>query len=236
MVVYKHTEEKIVQARTHVVQIKFMDALREVAKNKYFWIISLAGWIGFLEIGFHKIMEWMYNYQAACSASQYALITAIAGNASLWPNLFAPFLIRRFGKKKVLIISNLLNIIFIALMLPVVKMTGGGVIWILLVFIFINQLLTSLGHFMNPSLNADIRDYQQYISGERIDGVFSAVALIGSVITLGTASVLPAIYEKAGLNEEMAVKLGYSADNVYDVLYNTELFVAISSAILNPIP
>ena len=85
---------------------------------------------------------------------------------------------------------------------------------------------------MNPSLNADIRDYQQYISGERIDGVFSAVALIGSVITLGTASVLPAIYEKAGLNEEMAVKLGYSADNVYDVLYNTELFVAISSVLI----
>ena len=43
IVVYKHTEEKIVQARTHIIQIKFIDAFKAVAKNKYFWIISLAG-------------------------------------------------------------------------------------------------------------------------------------------------------------------------------------------------
>ena len=59
IVVYKYTEEKIVQARTHVVQIKFMDALREVAKNKYFWIISLAGWIGFLESSYANILNWL---------------------------------------------------------------------------------------------------------------------------------------------------------------------------------
>ncbi|MGN1194620.1 MAG: MFS transporter, partial [Acutalibacteraceae bacterium] len=38
IVVYKYTEEKIIQARTHVIRIKFIDALRAVAKNKYFWI------------------------------------------------------------------------------------------------------------------------------------------------------------------------------------------------------
>ena len=232
VIIYVNTQERIVQPKNHTVSMGFADSLRAVARNKYFWIISLAGWIGFLEGSFGTIMGWMYNYQEACSATQYAVITAIAGNASLWPNLFAPFLIRRFGKKKVLISSNIMNIIFIALMLPVVKMNGSGIIWVLLVFIFINQLLTSCGHFMNPSLNADIRDYQQYISGERIDGMFSAIGLIGAIITLGTSSVLPAIYEKAGLNEEMAVTLGYSADNVYDVLYNTELFQSICSVLI----
>lgn len=232
LIIYVNTEERIVQPKNHTVSMSFVDAFRAVARNKYFWIISLAGWIGFLEGSFGTIMGWMYNYQEACSAGQYAIITAVAGNASLWPNLFAPFLIRRYGKKKVLIFSNIMNIIFIALMLPVIKMSGVGIIWILLVFIFINQLLTSLGHFMNPSLNADIRDYQQYISGERIDGMFSAIGLIGSVITLATASVLPAIYEKAGLNAQTAVALGYSADNVYDVLYNQELFQSICSILI----
>lgn len=232
VIIYVNTEERIVQPKNHTVSMSFVDALRSVSRNKYFWIISLAGWIGFLEGSFGTIMGWMYNYQQACSAGQYAVITAIAGNASLWPNLFAPFLIRRFGKKKVLIFSNIMNIIFIALMLPIIRMTGSGVIWVMLVFVFINQLLTSLGHFMNPSLNADIRDYQQYISGERIDGMFSAIGLIGSIITLATASVLPAIYEKAGLNEATAVAMGYSADNVYDVLYNTELFQSICSVLI----
>ncbi len=232
ILIYVNTKERIVQPRNRVVQMSFMDALRAVAGNKYFWIVSLAGWIGFLEGSFGTILGWMYNYQEACSAAQYAVITAIVGNASLWPNLFGPVLIRRYGKKRVLIFSNVMNIIFIAAMLPVVRLRGTGAIWFLLVFIFINQLLTSLGHFMNPSLNADIRDYQQYISGERIDGMFSAVGLIGSVITLATGAVLPMIYEKAGLNAAKAVELGYSADNIYDVLYNADLFRSICSVLI----
>ena len=50
VVVFANTKEKIVQAKTHTIQIRFTDALKEVAKNKYFWIISLAGWLGFLEL------------------------------------------------------------------------------------------------------------------------------------------------------------------------------------------
>ena len=232
VLVYVNTKERIVQPSSHVIRISFYDAFRAVVKNKYFWILSLAGWLGFLESSFNTIIGWMYNYQAACSAGEYAFITAIAGNASLWPNLFAPYLIRKFGKKKVLIFSNLMNVVFIALMLPVIRMNGGSVIWVLLVFTFINQLLTSLGHFMNPSLNADIRDYQHYITGERIDGMFSAVGLIGSVISLATNSVLPAIYENAGLNKSVAISLGYDGSNVYDVLYNNEYFIHISSVLV----
>ncbi len=232
VLIYVNTEEKIVQPKNRIIQIKFADALRAVIKNKYFWILSLAGWLGFLEGSFNTIMGWMYNYRKACSAGQYSLITAISGNASFWPNLVGPFFIRRFGKKKVLIFTNIFNILFIAAMLPIVRGNGANMIWVLLICTFINQFMTSLGHLMNPSLNADIRDYQQYITGERIDGMFSAVGLIGSVITLLTSSVLPTLYEKAGLNESVAVSLGYSASNVYDVLYNQEYFVHISSVLI----
>lgn len=233
LVVYVNTEEKIVQAKTHVVNIKFRDALKAVARNKYFWVISLAGWLGFLEGAFGNIMGWMYNYQKACSAAQYSIITAIAGNASFWPNLVAPIFIRKYGKKKILIFSNMLNIALIAFMLPVVRSTGSSyIIWLLLICTFINQFITSLGHFLSPCVNADIRDYQQYVSGERIDGMFAAVGLIGNVISMATAGVLPMIYSKAGLNEQTAVALGYSANNVYDVLYNHDYFVKISSILI----
>lgn len=232
VLVYVNTKERIVQPKSRIIQISFADAFRAVARNKYFWIISLAGWLGFLESSFNTIMGWLYNYQGACTAGQYSLILAISGNASFWPNLFAPLLIRKYGKRKVLVISNLMSILFIASMLPVIRMHGVSVIWIMLVFTFINQLITSLGHFMNPSLNADIRDYQQYISGERIDGMFAAVGLIGSVITMLTSSVLPFIYEKAGLNKEVALSLGYDGSNVYDVLYNGEYFTYICSVLI----
>lgn len=233
LLIYTNTEEKIVQAKTHVVQIKFVDAFRAIARNKYFWVISLAGWLGFLEGSFNNIIGWLYNYQQAATAGQYAIITAIAGNAAFWPNLVAPFLIRRFGKKKILVYTNILNIVFIALMLPIVRMTGSSfIIWALLFITFVNTFISSLGHLMNPSLQADIRDYQQYITGERIDGMFAAVGLIGNVITLATSAVLPTIYEKAGLNKDVALSLGYDGSNVYDVLYNREYFISICSVLV----
>ncbi len=233
VIVYVNTEEKIVRAKTHFIKVRFFDALKAVAKNKYFWIISLAGWIGFLEGAFGNIMQWMYNYQGACSAGQYAVITAIAGNASFWPNLVAPFLIRKYGKKKILISTNILNIGLIALMLPIVRMTGKpNIIWLLLACGFVNTFISALGHLLTPSINADIRDYQQYISGERIDGMFAAVGLIGNVITMFTGLLLPVIYERSGLNRDVAVSLGYNGSNVYDVLYDSNYFISICSVLI----
>lgn len=232
MLVYVNAHERIVQPKSRVIQVRFADAFRAVMRNKYFWIISLAGWIGFLEGSFGQILGWMYNYQNACSAGQYAIITAIYGNASLWPNLFGPALIRKYGKKKVLVVSNLMNIFLIALLLPIIRIKGGVLIWILLSCLFVNGLITSLGHFIGPSLNADIRDYQQYITGERIDGMFAAVGLIGNIITLATSSVLPAIYERSGLNEATMLSLGIKSGNVYDVLYDPGYFTHICSVLI----
>ena len=231
MLVYVNTEEKIVQAKTHVTHMKFFDALRAVARNKYFWVISLAGWLGFLEGSFNNIIQWMYNYQNACTAAQYSIITLISGNASFWPNLIAPFMIRRYGKQKVLIFSNALNILFIATMLPVTRNTGSPyIIWMLLGCLFMNTFMTALGSLLTPSVNADIRDYQHYISGERIDGMFATVGLIGTAISLMTSSILPALYDRAGLNETVAASLGYT--NSYDVLYNQGYFVRICSVLI----
>ena len=207
IVVYRNTEEKIVQARTHIVQVKFSDAIRAVAKNKYFWIISLAGWIGFLENAYTNIMYWLYNYGGACTGNQYGIIVTIYGNASLWGMLLAPFMIRKWGKKAVLVVTNLFNILFILLMLPATREINGLTIWLVLSCLYMNAFMGSFALILNPSIQADIRDYQQYVTGERIDGMFSAVATIGTVITLATSSVLPVIYEKGGLTKARAMEV-----------------------------
>ncbi len=214
-VVYANTQEKIVQAKTHVVQIKFTDALKAVGKNKYFWIISLASWIGFLESAYSNILYWLCNYGGACSNGAYSIVTTVYGNASLWGMLMAPFAIRKWGKKKVQVVTNIFNILFILLMYPFfmnnpVGSDGnlkGYIIWAIMACLWLNALVGSFAHILNPSIQADIRDYQQYISGERIDGMFSAVATIGGVITLATASVLPALQEKLGMNIEKATEV-----------------------------
>ena len=207
IIVWAHTQEKIVQAKTHTVQVRFTDALREVAKNKYFWIISLAGWLGFLELAYGNILVYSQSYGRTADGAAYAFAWTLIGNASLWGMLFAPFFIRKFGKKKVLIAVNMMNIVCILLMLVNVRS-----FWWLVVCIWANYLFGSVEVITTPAIQADIRDYQQYKSGERIDGMFAAVATIGSVITLATSGVLPFIQEKFGIFE------GNGYEKPFDIL------------------
>lgn len=199
IVIYANTKEKIVQAKTHVIQIKFMDSMREVIRNKYFWIIALAGWLGFLESAVNTMLQWLYNYGGICTGAQYSLITLFCQNAGLVGMLLAPICIRKWGKRGVLIMTNVFNVVFILLMYPFIN-----VLFILVFCFWMNALMNAFAQILTPTIQADIRDYQQYVSGERIDGMFSTITAIGGIVTLATSSVLPMIYEKFGINEVVA--------------------------------
>lgn len=238
LIVYVNTKEKIIQARTHVVQIKFVDAFRAVFKNKYFWIISMAGWLGFLETMTFNILSWLYSYQHACSDKVYALLWTLYGNASLWGMLAAPFFIKKIGKKNTLIFTNVLNIFFLGAMYPIARFVDPSVmIWPIMVCMWLNAVVGAFAHILNPSINGDIRDYQQYVTGERIDGMFAAVGLIGSVIAMLTTSVQSIIYSRIGFNDAKLKEVlpsiiasGQKIDdmtNVYNVLYHRETFISI---------
>lgn len=207
IVVFANTEEKIVQAKTHTIQISFIDSFKAVAKNKYFWIIALAGWIGFLEGAYGNILSWSYNYGHTCNGGTFALIQTLTGNAALWGMLLAPLCIRKWGKKKVLIAVNFANVLCILAM--IINMQN---IWWLFVCVYFNWLVGAFEQITTPAIQADIRDYQQYRSGERIDGMFATVLTIGNIVTLATSSILPAVQKHYGVYD------GNGYEKPFDIL------------------
>lgn len=196
IIVLGYTKEKIVQPKTRVVQIRFIDSLKSVAKNKYFWIIALAGWLGFLESSYTNILSFTYNYGHACEGSTMSIINTVIGNASMWGMLIAPFCVRALGKKKVLIGINLMNIICILAM----GLNTTNIIW-LAICVYLNQFFGSFQQITTPAIEADIRDYHHYITGERVDGMFATVTTIGNIVTLATSSIVPFVYESYGIYE-----------------------------------
>lgn len=238
VVVYANTKEKIVQAKTHTIQISFIDSFKAVAKNKYFWIIALAGWIGFLESAYGNILTWSFNYGHTCNGAQFAIIQTLIGNASLWGMLLAPICIRKWGKKNVLVGVNLGNVVCILAM--IIDMRN---IWWLFICVYFNWLVGAFEQITTPAIQADIRDYQQYRSGERIDGMFATVLTIGNLVTLLTSSVLPIVYEKYGVYEGN----GYASSfDILDVntgdpnllykLMTVLIIMAAVGAFLNTVP
>lgn len=199
IVVYANTKEKIIQAKTHIIQIKFIDSLREVVRNKYFWVIALAGWLGFLESAVTTMLQWLYNYGGVCTGGEYSLITLFCQTAGFVGMVASPFCIRKWGKRGVLILTNVLNVVFIALMYPLMNSLA-----LLVICFWINALMNAFAQILTPTIQADIRDYQQYVTGERIDGMFSTITALGGIVTLATSGVLPLLYEKFGINETIA--------------------------------
>lgn len=227
-VAYAGTRERIIVAESHVTQFKFSDAFRAVAKNKYFWITSLAGWLGFLEGAVGVIIGWTFIYAYPDRMGLYGVATTLIGNAALWAMLICPIAIRVLGKRNLLIWCNVTNVVLIGLLYPLYNNIPA-----LIILYYLNGFVNSFSIVYNPGINADMRDYQQYFTGERIDGMFGAVGIIGSFIEMFTGMVLPTIYQMLGLEDNYDVlEVASFREDMFDVL----IIAAVIGAALNFVP
>lgn len=227
-IAYAGTRERIIVAESHVTQFKFSDAFRAVAKNKYFWITSLAGWLGFLEGAVGVIIGWTFIYAYPNRMALYGIATTLIGNAALWAMLLCPVAIRVIGKRNLLIWCNVTNVLLIGLLYPLYNNIPA-----LIILYYLNGFVNSFSIVYNPGINADMRDYQQYFTGERIDGMFGAVGIIGSFIGMFTGMVLPIIYQMLGLEDNYDVlEVASFREDMFDVL----IVAAVIGAALNFVP
>lgn len=227
-VAYAGTRERIIVAESHVTSFKFSDAFRAVAKNKYFWITSLAGWLGFLEGAVDVIVGWTFIYAYPDRMGLYGVATTLIGNAALWAMLICPIAIRVIGKRNLLIWCNVTNVVLIGLLYPLYNNIPA-----LIILYYLNRFVNSFAIVYTPGINADMRDYQQYFTGERIDGMFGAVGIIGSFIGMFTGMVLPTIYQMLGLEDNYDVlEVASFREDMFDVL----IIAAAIGAALNFVP
>lgn len=228
-VFFRKVKERLILPKKKPEPVRMLDAIREVAKNKYYWIIQSASWVVFLESGYGVVLSWsfLYAYDGEYQTS-LGVANTIIGNASLWSMLLAPLAIKAMGKRNLLITANTINI-FILLIL---YFTYKNLILICVLWYF-NTFINTFWNIVQHNISADMRDYHQWKTGVRVDGLFGPLGIIGTVIGFFTGMVYPAIYEKMGLLED------------YDVLYNDtmrnnlfEVLILCSAlgALLNLIP
>ncbi len=226
--VYKYTNERIIKPKSKENEIRFFDAIRAIAKNKYFWITSIAGWIGFLEMSYYVVLQWTFVYAYPDKEKLLGVANTIIGNGALWAMIAAPFLIRKIGKRRLLISCNITNAVLLAILL----FTYHNIYLVIAIF-YINNFVLVLGNIYNPGIQADMRDYQQYITGERIDGMFGVVGLIGTFISYFTGSVVPHLQERCGLKDDYTVLYDPA---IRDNLFKTMIIASVIGATLNVIP
>ena len=226
---FRKVKERLILPKKKPEPVRMLDAIREVAKNKYYWIIQAAAWVVFLESGYGVVLGWsfVYSHGGEYQAS-LGLANTIIGNAALWSMLLCPLAIKWMGKRNLLITANAINIVI----LIILYFTYQNLI-VICVLWYINTFINTFWNIVQHNISADMRDYHQWKTGVRVDGLFGPLGIIGTFIGFFTGMVYPAIYEKMGLLDD------------YDVLYNDavrnnlfEVLIICSAfgALLNLIP
>ena len=170
MAAYFGVKERIVVPRSRVTGVSLPEALRAVSKNKLFWIKCSDNWNNFMEDSKNVLMQWLFYYGKVGSMTTYGIMDTLSYNSSMWAMLASPWLINKLGKRGFKLVKNVTQI-FITLGLALTYKKSLALIF---VFYFLNRFWETT-EVIDRAMESDIRDYQQYISGERIDGSFGVI-------------------------------------------------------------
>ncbi len=226
---FRKVKERLILPKKKLEPVRMFDALREVAKNKYYWIIQIAGWFVFLESGYGVVLGWsfVYSHGGEYQAS-LGIVNTIIGNAALWSMLLAPFAIKKMGKRNLLITANTINIIVLLIMF----FTYRNLVFVCVLWYF-NTFINTFWNIVQHNISADMRDYHQWKTGVRVDGLFGPLGMIGTFLGFFTGMVYPAIYEKMGLLDDYNVLYN---DTIRNNLFEVLILCSAFGALLNLLP
>ena len=229
VIFFRQVKERLILPKKKPEPVRMLDAIREVAKNKYYWIIQSASWVVFLESGYGVVLGWTFVYAFNGEYESYlGVANTVIGNAALWSMLLAPLAIKLMGKRNLLITANSINVIVLLVMYLVYRN-----ILLVCVLWYFNNFINTFWNIVQHQINADMRDYHQWKTGVRVDGLFGPLGMIGTVIGFFTGMVYPAIYEKMGLLEDYNVLYD---DAIRNNLFEVLILCSALGALLNLIP
>lgn len=228
IITFKGTEEKIVVAKDYVAKVKFSEGIKQVAKNKYFWLINLHSILSGLKYGIGSILGWYCIYQIKSDA-MLGIMNTVIGTASVPLMLLAPLLAKKLGKRNVLIWTNLIRAVFCVVMLFTMDNTV-----VFFIFLYLATLTMGGDSVVTTSMTAEIFDYQQWKTGVRLEGFITQFgAMLTTLAGMFTGLIIPYFYEHYGLKEDYTV-LYDSA--VRTPIFNILIITTIISCVICVIP
>ncbi len=198
MLAYVGTQERLVLPKSRITKMSFGSSMRAVAGNKIFWIKCADGWNNFLEGAKGDIWNWLVYRAHIMKSTTYGLLNTISYNANFWGMLLSPYFIKKFGKKKIKIFKNIIQIFLVASYFLFYKSPAAG---IGLFIVYTLDRFVDTYNVIDSAIESDMRDNQQYLIGERIDGAFNLISsYAGGAITAVTGLFVPWVYKKKGFD------------------------------------
>lgn len=226
-------KERVVIAKEHKAKVPFMVGVKSVLSNKYFWITNMTNVVGALCAGSISLTTIIFVYGMR-QDWLVGITSAILGSACLPGMIFAPFLIKKVGKKNLVLMTRGVSILASVATLFVVRIENLAIsATLIILFSVLQNIFVSSASIALSSMNADIWDYQQYKAGERLDGFSSIFGYIFMPLTMVLGYVVPALYGRFGLTSDWDI-LFHS--NVRNVIFLVTIGINIVNLVIGSIP
>ena len=190
------------------VQIRFWDGIFGVLRNKYLLINTVVGLIDALGNGMLAITTILYLYTFRLAGLPYAIIINLISFAGTPPDLCAPYFLKRFDYKQIMIFYQLTRALGNALLVGAFWFFGDnvhicGLACIIVMFLMemTKTIPTTAGHDMGTRIG----DYQMYLSGERLESFSGVFGWFTGPITSFVSLIIPLLLLKFGFNSNWDV-------------------------------
>lgn len=186
---YFGTKERIIVSKDYTPKVPFFKGIGAGIANKYQWARSLTSWCILLQAGVGNITTWYFYYGIKdvlnLTTEKQGLLNGtlvtILGAAATPAMLIAPFLIRKIGKRNMFILYIVTNIFTLVGMYLFIEQ-----IWVLFVFVWLRNFFCTFTLITDGAMSADVLDYQQYKTGDRLEGLMGQfVGTIGVFVSMG---------------------------------------------------
>lgn len=203
LLVMYNTKERVIRPKEEVEQIRFLDGLRQISRNRYFWIVTISKFFDGFKGVLTLLLTWVCAYQIQNTGIQGVVSTIVS--IGFTPGiLLAPLLMKKLGAKNAAFTSHILNCAAALVMLFTFRQ--GFVFFVLSLFLY--NFAMGPQYIMQTSILSNGFDYQQEREGIRIEGFAQNFMLM--ITTLGTilsTVVFTMIYESNGLVADPATGL-----------------------------
>lgn len=205
------TKERVVVNKKYKAKVKFWAGAKELSKNKYFWIINIFN-IAVTVRSLSNITTWITQYSFVTEPAKTIVgiyCTTLLMSILILGMVFGPVLIKKFGKRNVLIASNIGFALMVLFQFLVYKSPVG----ILIAALFQNAFAGV--QFISVIMVSDILDYQQWKTGKRLEGFWQNYSVvITTIIGIFTGLLTPLFLSFGGIS---------MMDDVKDALVDTVL-------------
>lgn len=233
LLLVKGVEERTVVKQEYVAKVRFTEGMRLLSKSKYFWIITIFNAFNAIR-NLANITTWITQYSFVSDTAKTVVglyCSTILMNAIAVALLVGPFLIKKLGKRNVMLIACVGYVIMISLQVIFHKSPV-----LILVVSFFEHFFGGF-YFVTGIMTSDIMDEIQMKTGKRLEGFWqNYMAIVTTVIGVFTGMLSPLFLSFGGVGFSDDISLALQSAELRNNIFFYQSLLALIGAIVVAIP